>query len=29
LKFAGDEFDIMLECKQKELALLKIREIHT
>lgn len=27
LKFAGDEFDIMLECKQKELALLKIREI--
>jgi UV DNA damage endonuclease len=29
LKFAGDEFDIMLECKQKELALLKIREINT
>jgi UV DNA damage endonuclease len=26
LKFAGNEFDIMLECKQKELALLKIRE---
>ena len=26
LKFAGDEFDIMLECKQKELALLRIRE---
>lgn len=26
LKFAGDEFDIMLECKQKELALLKLRE---
>lgn len=25
LKFAGDDFDIMLECKQKELALLKIR----
>ena len=28
LEFAGDEFDIMLECKQKELALLKIREIN-
>ena len=27
LKFAGDEFDIMLESKQKELALFKIREI--
>lgn len=27
LEFAGDEYDIMLECKQKELALLKIREI--
>lgn len=26
LEFAGNEFDIMLECKQKELALLKIRE---
>jgi UV DNA damage endonuclease len=26
LKFAGNDFDIMLECKQKELALLKIRE---
>jgi UV DNA damage endonuclease len=26
LRFAGSEFDIMLECKQKELALLKIRE---
>jgi UV DNA damage endonuclease len=26
LKFAGDEFDIMFECKQKELALLKIRK---
>lgn len=26
LKFAGDDFDIMLECKQKELALLKLRE---
>ena len=29
LKFAGDEFDIMLECKQKELALLKLREAST
>jgi len=26
LKFAGEDFDIMLECKQKELALLRIRE---
>ena len=26
MKFAGEDFDIMLECKQKELALLKIRE---
>lgn len=26
LKFAGDDFDIMLECKQKELALLRLRE---
>jgi UV DNA damage endonuclease len=26
LGFAGDDFDIMLECKQKELALLRIRE---
>ncbi|MDF2840733.1 MAG: damage endonuclease UvdE [Clostridia bacterium] len=28
LQFAGDDFDIMLECKQKELALLQIRETH-
>lgn len=26
VSFAGDDFDIMLECKQKELALLKLRE---
>lgn len=26
LKFAGDDFDIMLECKQKELALLRLRK---
>lgn len=26
LKFAGDDFDIMLECKQKELALLRLRD---
>lgn len=26
LKFAKDDFDIMLECKQKELALLRLRE---
>ncbi|MDF2521957.1 MAG: damage endonuclease UvdE [Clostridia bacterium] len=26
LEFAKDDFDIMLECKQKELALLKLRE---
>lgn len=26
IEFAGEDFDIMLECKQKELALLKLRE---
>jgi UV DNA damage endonuclease len=26
LSFAGNDFDIMLECKQKELALLRLRE---